>query len=327
MRRGMLMLGAVVTAAMMTATAAIQPAAAQAEWPERPLRIVVGFGPGGGTDIIARIVATPLSEVLGQPVVVENRPGAGGTIGADAVAKAEPDGYSLFMMNNGHAVSAVINRELPYDAVEDFDTVSMVATMPLIVVANRDFEADNVEELIDLAREDPAAVDFASVGVGSSQHFAGALLFQMADVEATHIPYEGTPAAIAAVLAGETPVLVEVLATVLGQIQACELKAIANTSREAHPAIPDVPSVSETLPEYDVATWYGLAFPAGTPHEIIDRMNEAVQEVLARDEVRQQAIEAAFQVQDSSPQELEEFLRGEIAKWEEVRERAGIPQR
>jgi tripartite-type tricarboxylate transporter receptor subunit TctC len=320
-------LSAVALGAALAASAAILPAGAQEAWPERPVRLVVAYGAGGGTDLLSRIVAQPLSEILGQPVVVENRPGAGGTIGADAVAKAEPDGYTAYMMANGHAIAAVVNASLPYDAVEDFEPVALVATMPLVILANKDFPADDVAGAIELGKQDPSAVDFASVGVGSTQHFAGALLFQMAGVDATHIPYQGTPNAIAAVISGEVPLLVETLAPALGQIQSGEVKALALTSAESHPAVPDVPSVAEPLPEYDVATWYGLAFPAGTPQAIVEKMNAALREAVGREAVRDQALDAAFLVTSSSPDEFGQHLASEVERWSKVREEAGIPQR
>ncbi|HEX2256301.1 MAG TPA: tripartite tricarboxylate transporter substrate binding protein, partial [Afifellaceae bacterium] len=309
---------AAVLGAAVAAIAAIAPAAAQESWPERPIRMVVPYNAGGGTDLLARILAEPLTDILGQPVVVENRPGAGGTIGADSVAKSEPDGYTAYMMANGHAIAAVVNAELPYEPADDFQPVSLVATMPLVILANNDFPADDIAGAIELGKADATAVDFAAVGVGSTQHFAGALLFQVAGIDATYIPYERTPNAIAALISGEVPILVETLAPSLGQIAGGEVKALALTSAEGHPAVPDVPSVSEALPEYDVATWYGVVFPAGTPREIVDKMNAAIREAIGREEVRNQALEAAFLVTSSSPEEFDEHLRSEIERWSQV---------
>ncbi len=297
------------------------------DWPNRPVRMVVGFGAGGGTDIIARIIAQPLSEILGQPVVVENKPGAGGTIGADTVAKAPKDGSSIFMMNNGHAVSASLYKSLPYDSLKDFAPVSLVATMPLIITAGNNVAAGNIDALIKLARSQPGKVKFASVGVGSTQHFAGEVFRSLAGIDMRHVPYRGTPAAIAAVRGGEIDLLVEVAAPVIGQIKGGELKALAVTSAQRFPGLPDVPTVAESgLPGYDVTTWYGLAFPAGTPAAIVTKMNGAVAQALAKDSVRKQVTDASFLPATSNPADFTNHIGAEIKRWGQVMQEAGVAQ-
>ncbi|MBP7064145.1 tripartite tricarboxylate transporter substrate binding protein [Ferrovibrio sp.] len=297
------------------------------DWPNRPVRMVVGFGAGGGTDIIARIIAQPLSEILGQPVVVENKPGAGGTIGADTVAKAPKDGSSIFMMNNGHAVSASLYKSLPYDSLKDFAPVSLVATMPLIITAGNNVAAGNIDALIKLARSQPGKVKFASVGVGSTQHFAGEVFRSLAGIDMRHVPYRGTPAAIAAVRGGEIDLLVEVAAPVIGQIKGGELKALAVTSAQRFPGLPDVPTVAEAgLPGYDVTTWYGLAFPAGTPAAIVTKMNGAVAQALAKDSVRKQVSDASFLPATSNPADFTNHIGAEIKRWGQVMQEAGVAQ-
>ncbi len=297
------------------------------DWPNRPVRMVVGFGAGGGTDIIARIIAQPLSEILGQPVVVENKPGAGGTIGADTVAKAPKDGSSIFMMNNGHAVSASLYKSLPYDSLKDFAPVSLVATMPLIITAGNNVAAGNIDALIKLARSQPGKVKFASVGVGSTQHFAGEVFRSLAGIDMRHVPYRGTPAAIAAVRGGEIDLLVEVAAPVIGQIKGGELKALAVTSAQRFPGLPDVPTVAEAgLPGYDVTTWYGLAFPAGTPAAIVTKMNGAVAQALAKDSVRKQVTDASFLPATSNPADFTNHIGAEIKRWGQVMQEAGVAQ-
>lgn len=299
-----------------------------AEWPERPVHVVVAYGAGGGTDTLSRMVAEPLSEVLGQPVVIDNRPGAGGTIGADAAAKADPDGYTMYMMANGHTVAAAMYKELPYDPVEDFQPVSVVARMPLVVVARPDFEASNLEELVALAKEKPGELTFASVGVGSSQHFAGALLAETLGVDVVHIPYQKTPEALAAVLSGEVDMLVEVLAPVVGQVQAGDIKALAVTSAERHPALPDVGTVAEAgHDDYDVATWYGLTFPAGTPAEIVEQANAAVQKAVADEDLQKKALESGYVISGSTPDAFGDQISSDVERWQKVREDAGIEQR
>ncbi|WP_018700362.1 Bug family tripartite tricarboxylate transporter substrate binding protein [Amorphus coralli] len=302
--------------------------ATAADWPERPVHVVVAYGAGGGTDTLSRMVAEPLSEVLGQPVVIDNRPGAGGTIGAAAAAKADPDGYTMYMMANGHTVAAAMYKDLPYDAVSDFQPVSVVARMPLVVVARPDFEASTIEELVALAKENPGDLTFASVGVGSSQHFAGALLAETLGVDVVHIPYQKTPEALAAVLSGEVDMLVEVLAPVVGQVKAGDIKALAVTSAERHPALPDVSTVAEAgHPDYDVATWYGLNFPAGTPDEIVEQANAAVQKAVADEDLQKKALESGYVIGGSTPEAFGDQIASDVERWQKVREAAGIEQR
>lgn len=301
--------------------------AAAQNWPDRPIHLVVGYGAGGGTDIIARIVAEPLAQKLGQPVIVENRPGAGGTIAARSAAKAAPDGYTLYMMNNGHAVSAVVYKALPYDPAADFRPVSLVAKMPLVLVAGAKFQAATVPQMAALAKQKPGKLSYASVTVGSSQHFAGALLMQVAGLEMTHVPFQKTPDAVTSLISGDVDLLMEVVSPVLGQIRSGDLKALAISSAERYPVLPDVPTIAEAgYPDFDVTTWYGLAFPASTPDAIVERTAAAVGEVLAMEDVRKRALDVGFVVQGSTPEGLGSHLREEIAKWDKVRRTAGIPQ-
>jgi tripartite-type tricarboxylate transporter receptor subunit TctC len=295
------------------------------EWPARPVRMVVGFGAGGGTDILARILALPLAGSLGQPVVVENRPGAGGTIAAQQVAAAPADGYTAFLLNNGHAVGAVMYKSLPYDAAADFQPVTMVATMPLVVVAGPKAPYADLQALIAAARQSPGKLNFASVGVGSTQQFAGELLLQLAGANLVHVPYKGTPNAIAAIQSGEAHLLVEVAASVLGQVHGGALKALAVTSAQRFSAAPEIPTVAEAgIAGYDVTTWYALAFPAKTPASVVARMSSGVKAVLQREDVRKQLAGAAFVPETSTPEALAAHLRSEIARWSAVRDKAGI---
>ena len=298
-----------------------------ADWPERPVRVVIGFGAGGGTDIIGRIIAEPLSEKLGQPVVIENRPGAGGTIGADSVAKAEPDGYTMLMMNNGHGVAAAMYSSLPYHPIDDFEPVSMVASIPFVVVANPVFEPSSISEIRELSGQNTGGLNYGSVGVGSSQHFAAALIQQLGEVDATHIPYQGSASTIAAVLGGEVDFIVEAASSVLSQIRGGDLKAIGVTSVDRYPVLPDVPAISEIgIPGFNVTGWTAYAFPHGTPREIVDRFNAALAEVVADESVRDRALAAGYVIQLSTPEELRAHLENEVSRWSAVRAIAGIPQ-
>jgi len=306
--------------------ACMLPAQAQ-DWPTRPIRILVGFGAGGGTDIAARIVGQPLSEILGQPVVVENRVGAGGTTAANAVVTGPKDGYTALMMSNAHAIAPVIYKSVPYDSIQDFDMISLVGTAGLIAVVHPDFPAKNLKELIAVLKANPGNYNFASPGVGTTQHFAGELFGQMAGVQMTHIPFRGTPAAIAALLGKQVDVVIELIQPVLGHVQSGQLRAIAVTSPQRFFSVPDVPTFAESgLPGYDVTSWYGLALPAGTPAPIVKKLAGATRQALGRETVAQQIRTAGALPKSSTPEELRDHIAGEIKRWTEVRDKAGIPQ-
>jgi len=315
-----------IVALTMTLSGAV-PAAAQ-DWPQRPIRMVVGFGAGGGTDILARVVAQPLGEALGQPVVVENRPGAGGTVAAAQVAKAAPDGYTAFMLNSGFTVSAAMRKTLPYDPIGDFQSVSMVATMPLLVLTGPKSGFSDLKGFIDAAKASPGKLNFANVGLGSTQHFAGELLFRQAGIQVLQIPYKGTPNAVAATNTNEAHLLVEVAAAVIGQAKGGVLRPLAVTSSTRFSQLPDVPTVAQAgLPGYEATTWYALSFPARTPAAIIEKTNKALRAVLAREEVRKQMANAAFEPgPGSTPEALTAHIKSEIARWDGLRQQAGIAQ-
>jgi tripartite-type tricarboxylate transporter receptor subunit TctC len=312
-----------------TAVVALAPTASaeEAAWPTRPIRLLVGFSAGGGTDIAARLVAQPLQELLGQPVVVENRVGAGGMTAADAVAKSAKDGYTALMMSNAHAVSAVMYKTLRYDPVNDFAMVSMVATAGLVLVTRPDFPARNLKELVAYVRANPGKLNFGSAGVGTTQQFAGELMKQTAALDITHVPYRSTPAAVTGLRAKDVEYLFELVQPVQGQIQAGDLKAIAVTSPERNPILPDVPTFKESgMSDYDVTSWYGLAFAAGTPPAIVQKANKALRDILARESIEKPIRNMGALVRSSTPDELKAHIAAEIAKWKGVRERAGIEQ-
>jgi tripartite-type tricarboxylate transporter receptor subunit TctC len=302
------------------------PATAQ-DWPTRTIKIIVGFGAGGGTDLAARIVAQPLQEILGQPVVVENRPSAGGLVAGDQVAKGQKDGYTLLMMSNAHAVSAAMYKTLPYDPVKDFQMLSLVATAGLVMITAPDFPANDVKGAVALLKADPNKYNFGSAGVGTTQQFAAELMNQMAGVKITHVPYRSTPAVITALLSKDIHYAFELIQIVSGQIQAKTLKAIAVTSPARYPSLPDVPTFAESgLPGYDVTSWYGLAMAPDTPRPIIDKLYKAVAEALNRPAIRKQISDIGAQPKTSTPEELSQHIAAEVAKWQGVREKAGIPQ-
>jgi tripartite-type tricarboxylate transporter receptor subunit TctC len=298
------------------------------DWPQRPVRIIVPFGPGGGSDIIGRIVAQSLQEKLGQPVVVENRPGAAGTLGNEAVARADKDGYTLGIMTAGQIIAAVMNKSLRYDTLTAFDPVSQVATAGLIIVTRPDFPADDVKQLVAAAKANPGKLSFASPGFGATQHFTGELFRQTADINILHVPFRTSPEAISAVLGKQVDVLFDTISAVLGQVQSGQFKALAVTGKDRFPAVPDVPAAIESgvLPGYDVTTWYGVFAPRGVPREIIAKLNKVINESLGEEAVQKRLTTAGVVVRGSTPEAFGEHMAREFARWNAVREAAGIPQ-
>jgi tripartite-type tricarboxylate transporter receptor subunit TctC len=314
------------TVALAFALLPSAPVAAQ-EWPQRPIRILVGFGPGGGTDLAARTLAQPLSELLGQPVVVENKPGAGGTTAGELVAKSAKDGYTALMMSNAHAVSAALYKTVPYDAVNDFQMVSLVGTAGLVLVTRPDFPPSDVKGVIAALKASPDTFNYGSAGIGTTQQLASELMAQLAGFKVKHIPYRSTPAVIAALRAKEIDYTFELIQPVLGQIRSGDLKAIAVTSAQRFPTVPELPTFAEGgLPTYDVTSWYGVALPAGTPKPIVDKFHKGMMEALGRESVRKQILDAGALYKTSTPDELSSHVAREIAKWKAVMEKSGIPQ-
>jgi tripartite-type tricarboxylate transporter receptor subunit TctC len=310
-------------------TAGFPGFASAQEWPQRPIRIIVSFGAGGGADIISRIIGQSMQEKLGQPVVIENRPGAGGTIGNEAVARAEKDGYTLGMMTAGQIIAATLKKSLRYDTLMDFDPVSLVATASLMIAARPDFPANTVKDLVTAAKADPGKIVFASSGFGATQHFSAELFMQTAGIKMVHVPFRNSPEAISAVLGKQVDVLFDTVSALIGQVQSGELKALAVTGKSRFPVVPDVPTAIESgvVPGYDVTTWYGVFAPRGTPPLIIAKLNKALGEILAEDAVRQRLDSAGVVVQGSTPEVFGAFMVAELARWNAVREAAGIEQR
>ena len=315
----------IAIAAFTTATLmCIGPAVA--EWPnDKPIRVLVGFGPGGGTDIVTRIIAQPLSELLHQTVVVENKPGAGGSIASGEVANAGKDGYTASVISTGHTVSAVMLKSIKYDAVKDFAPVALVADSAFVVVARKDFPANDIKGLVALAKASPGKLNFASVGVGSTQHFAGELLKQSTGIDVKHIPYRGTPGVVAALLAQQVDYAVELAHAVRGQVEAGQLKLLAVGTPGRWPTIPNVPTVAESgVPGYSVTGWYGWVYPAGTPKAIVDKTSAALMQILARPAIKEQMVKVGAAVHEMGPAEFGKFMADEVTKWKAVRDKAGL---
>jgi tripartite-type tricarboxylate transporter receptor subunit TctC len=315
-------LAAAVLAAGLTA-----PAQAQ-DWPQQIIRVIVSFGPGGGADIIGRIIGESMQAKLGKAVIIENKPGAGGILGNDAVAKAAPDGYTLGIMTAGQIIAAVTKKNMPYDTLTAFAPVGQVATASLLIVTRPDFPAENVKELIAAAKADPGKIIFASPGFAATQHFAGEMFKQTAQIDLLHVPYKTSPEAINAVLGKHADILFDTVSALIGQVKAGQLKALAVTGKDRFPAVPDVPTALESgvMPGYDVTTWYGVFAPRGTPPAVIGRLNKALNESLAEDTVRSRLVTAGVVVQSSTPDAFGQFMADEYKRWNAVREAAGIPQ-
>jgi tripartite-type tricarboxylate transporter receptor subunit TctC len=298
------------------------------EWPQRTIRIVVAFGPGGGTDIVGRIIAQAMQDKLGQPVVIENRPGAAGTLGNEVVARADKDGYTLGIMTAGQIIAAVMNKSLRYDTLTAFDPVSQIATAGLIIVTRPDFPAGDVKELIAAAKANPGKISFASPGFGATQHFTGELFRQTSGVNILHVPFRTSPEAISAVLGKQVDVLFDTVSAVLGQVQSGQLKALAVTGKDRFPAVPNVPAAIESglLPGYDVTTWYGFFAPRGTPPAVIAKLNKTLNEILADGAVQERLTKAGVVVRGSTPEAFGKHMADEYARWNAVREAAGIAQ-
>lgn len=314
--------------ALGLAAASLAPAAAQ-DWPTRTVKFLVPYGPGGGTDIVSRIIAQNLQEALGQTFVVENKPGAGSTLGADTVAKSDKDGYTVLVLSNAHAVAGALYKKLPFDSVKDFQMISQIGTVPLLLVTAPSFPPKDVKELLAAFKKEPGKYNYgAAGGIGTTQHFAGELFRVLANVDVKHIPYKTTPAVITSMLQDDVQLTFELLPAVRGQIESGQLKALAVTSPERNPTLPNVPTLAEAgVPGYNVTSWYGFAMPAGTPKPVVEKFTRAVHQVLAKDEVKQAIAKTGIVVKTSSNDELTKHVASEVAKWSDLMMKAGIEQR
>jgi tripartite-type tricarboxylate transporter receptor subunit TctC len=303
------------------------PASAQ-NFPERPLHFIIAFGPGGGSDIIGRIVGDAMQTRLGQAVVVENKPGAGGILGNDQVARAAPDGYTLGVMTAGQIIAAVTTKKMPYDTNTAFAPVGQIATASLMIVTRPDFPANNVKELIAYAKANPGKVVFASPGFAATQHFAGELFKQTAGIDLLHVPFRTSPEALNAVLGHHADIMFDTVSALIGQVKSGQLKALAVTGKDRFPAVPDVPAAIESglLPGYDVTTWYGLFAPAGTPPAVIAKLNKTLNDSLADEAVKKRLEAVGVVVKGSTPRQFGDFLSSEFKRWSDVRIAAGLPQ-
>ena len=293
-------------------------------WPDRPIRLIVPFPPGGGTDILARVVGQKLSETLGQIVAVENRGGAGGTLGADAAAKSAPSGYTFLMVSASYAVGPSLYK-LPFDPLQDLIPVSLVASVPFALVAYPGLSANNVNELVALARSRPGEINFASSGNGSAPHLAGELFAMRTGTRLVHIPFKGGAPALTEVLSGRVQLLFSTVTQALPQIKAGKLKVIGLSSKQRSEALPGVPTIDESgLPGFDLPDWFGVLAPRGTPEAIVARMSEEIARHIRNSDLKGRLADEGFEPIGSSPAEFGRTLRKDVEEFARVVKSAGV---
>jgi tripartite-type tricarboxylate transporter receptor subunit TctC len=299
---------------------------AQSTYPNKPVRVLIPFAAGGAVDALARLVAPGLGESLGQPIVVDNRPGAGGNLAADSVAKAAPDGYTLLLTTNGHAISPALYKKLPFDAVKDFVPVTQLLATTLILVASPNFSAANTAELVALARAKPGALNYGSTGVGNPLHLTMELLKISAGIDIVAVPYKGDAPLTTALMSGEVDVAVVPLATSVQHIRAGRIKALAVTGARRISSLPAVPTIAESgIPGFDSTSWQGLFAPAGTPRGIVDRLQRETAKALGAPDVRERLRGLGGDIVASTPEEFEAKFKSDLAMFARIIREAKIP--
>ena len=300
-----------------------QPIAQAADYPSRPIKLLVGASPGGTTDTMARAIAQPLSSSLGQPVLVENRPGAGGNLAADAVAKSAPDGYTLLVSFTSHTINATLYPTLPFDPVADFTPISMIATVPSLLVGNPKLPAHDLKALIELAKAKPDTLSIAIGGIGSSLHLAGDQFKMMAGVSILNVPYKGTAPALTDVLGGQVDMMFISLVTGTAQVRAGSLRAYGVTSAQRQPSFPDLPAIGEIVTGFESTAWFGVFGPAKLSAEITNKLNAAVVAALNNPKMREQLQNEGAAPAGRSPADFAAFVRDDIKRWEPIVKKSG----
>jgi tripartite-type tricarboxylate transporter receptor subunit TctC len=313
-------------AAVLAGFALAAPPVSAQDYPTRTVTDIVASTPGGGTDIVSRIVDEQLSKQMGQPFIVENIAGAGSLTGTVVAAKATPDGYTLQTgLNASMAVNPSLFANLPYDPVADFEPVGMLAQFPFVLVVSNNFPAHSVKELIELAKAKPGEINYASAGNGTGQHLSMELFKLMTGINLAHVPYRGAAPAYTDVMSGQVPVFFDNLASGLGQIKGGNVRALAVTGKQRSPLLPDVPTIEEAgVPGYTYYTWFGLWAPKGTPQPIINKLNAEIKKALVEPAVKDRIVAAAGETMDMPLADIKPFLKSEIAKWADVVKRANI---
>lgn len=300
------------------ATMALATGAALAAFPDKPIRLVVPFAPGGGTDLIARSLGAGMSKELGQPVIIDNKPGAGTVIGTDAVAKSTADGYTLVMSTFAHAVNPSLQPRLPYAWDKAFAPVVLIGRGPNVLVVRPDSPYKSVKDVIAAAKAAPGKLTYASQGNGTSAHLAGEMLTNLAKVEMVHVPYRGAGPALNDLLGGQVDMIFGTAAAVSSFVDNGKLRALAVTTADRSPALKDVPAVAETVPGYSVDSWYGIYAPAGTPADVIARLNAAAKKAVQTDDFRKKVEHEGLVISAGAPAELDAYVRAEEARWRKI---------
>jgi tripartite-type tricarboxylate transporter receptor subunit TctC len=316
---------AVFAAAALTAIVAISPAWAQGDYPNRPVRLIVGFPPGSSADIAARVVGARMTQLLGQQVVVESKPGAGSSIAAGEVARAEKDGYTLFMLSSANITNEAINPKLPFNIVKDFAPVALVNTTAVILAVHPSTAVNNLKELIALAKSKPGELNYASTGVGTAPHLSGELLSQRAGIKIQHVPYKGSPEAATDLLAGRVAMMFSPASAVVAQAKEGKLKVLATATGKRLGILPEIPTMAEAgMPDFETSIWFGLVVPVGTPRPVIDKLAKAVADSTSAPEVAKAWEPQGILPLSGGPDAFRTHIASEIKRWDEVAAAAGL---
>ena len=321
MKQKVLMMSLVALAALTGGTGA---SVAQT-FPTKPVRLVVPFAPGGGTDIVARIMGPKLSQALGQPVIIENKPGAGGTTGSEFVAKAAPDGYTLVMATSStHGAAPSLYKKLGYDPVRDFETIALLVTTPFMLAVKKDLPVNSVADLVTLARNNPGRLNYASAGVGSSNQLTVELLKMMTGTTLVHIPYKGSGPALADLVSGQVDLVINDLASLLGYVRGGSIKPLAVTSLKRSFMVPDLPTLDESgVRGYEALAWYGILAPRGTPPDVLATLQKVIQGAISDPAIRDQLTRQGFDLRDETGARFLGFIENDVKKWAEVVKASG----
>ncbi len=312
--------------AFLAVLASIVSVVAQDNYPNRPITLTHGFIAGGNSDVVSRIVGEVISSRLGQPVIIEPRPGAGGNTAASRLAKSDPDGYTLITLPGSHAVSPAIFKTLPFDPIDDFQYISLYGYQAFLFGVRNESAIKTVADLIKAAKATPGKLTYSSAGIGTTQHLAGALLCAMAGIEMTHVPYRGGTGAMTDLLGGQIDMIVDTITVIEPQVRAGAARALGVSSGGKWWSLPDIAPIAETVPGYDVLTWLGVAGPKGMPAAAVGRLNSALRAGLADPKIDERLRKIGFDVKGSSPEEMRDLVVAQIAKWKKVVADAGIPQ-
>jgi len=301
------------------------PAFAQGTYPTKPIRIISIFAPGGGNDVICRLVAQQLTERLKQQVIVENRVGANGIVGSEAAARSAPDGYTFTLIPSGHTVNASMYKKLPFDSIRDFTPITLVGSGPLVLAVHPSLPAKNVKELIALAKARPGQLTYVSSGVGASGHLAGALFDSMTGTQMVHVPYKGMSLAVSDLMGGQVSMTFGTSLSVIPHVRTGRLRALATTGAQRSPALPDLPTIAESgLPGYEASLWYGFVGPARMPPEIVQRLNTEIAAILAQPDTREKLASQGVDARSTTPDEFARILTADVARWAKVVQKLGL---